>query len=207
MNRVRKSFKRTSGVRDAKLIIIACEGEITEKQYFNGVAYSEEYKNPKVRVKVLNRGSSNSDPKESVRSLNKFKKTYKLNRYDELWLICDVDRWGAKKIAEVNRLCKQKKYFIAVSNPCFEFWLFLHHVNLSEYSEDQLMSLSSCKRVCSELKTVLGRYNKINIDIVSYIDSIEHAMTQAQLLCAEELDWPNEVGSNVYKLMQSIINS
>ena len=65
-----------------------------------------------------------------------------------MWLICDVDRWGQKKLSEVDQLCKQKSYFFAVSNPCFESWLMLHFANMENYSDEKMEKLKKgCKVV------------------------------------------------------------
>lgn len=206
MQRTRKPFRRTSSVRDAKLIIIASEGEITERQYFKGIAFSPKYKNPKVHVEILKREGGESDPKQCLSNLDEFNLVYKLNEFDELWLVCDVDRWGDKKLAEVNRLCKQKKYFIAVSNPCFETWLLLHHVDINNYSGKELNQMSPCQNVSAELRRVLGKYNKTNVDIDDYINQVELAIRQAEILDINNKDWPLKFGSKIYILMKSIIN-
>ena len=45
---------------------------------------------------------------------------------DSLWLMFDIDRWGEKNISEICRQARQKQYQLAISNPCFEVWLYLH---------------------------------------------------------------------------------
>lgn len=208
MNRERKPFTRTSGVRDAKLIIIAAEGELTEKDYFHGVAISSKYRNSKVHVEFLSRGNSNSDPKACISSLNSFKKQFSLGKNDELLLVCDVDRWGSKKLSEIYKLSKQKSYLIAVSNPCFEVWLLLHHINISEYSTQKLEDLKNggCSAVINEIRTKGFKYNKSKLRINDYINNVEHAVKQAKILDPEKLAWPNGFGSQVYLLVGSMIN-
>src|SRR5258706_4532311 len=110
--RVRKKFTRKTGLRDAKLIIIATEGEKTERSYFLGVA--SKFRASRVHVEVLTRPGGHSDPKACLDTLNGFKRQYRLNSHDELWLVCDVDRWGQKKVSEVSTTCKQKGYYLAV---------------------------------------------------------------------------------------------
>lgn len=83
----KRSFRpraRRSGVRDAKLVVIAAEGQKTEKVYFDDLAYT--FHNPRIHVEVLER-------------LNSFRRQYKLRPdYDQLWLVLDVDRWGERKL-------------------------------------------------------------------------------------------------------------
>ena len=61
----------------------------------------------------------------------KFKKEFQLAGDDELWLMVDVDHWGNKHLAEVADQAGHNQFNLAVSNPCFEVWLFLHHADLS----------------------------------------------------------------------------
>ncbi|MEM6817072.1 MAG: hypothetical protein AAF600_22220, partial [Bacteroidota bacterium] len=76
------NFTRKSGFRDARLIVITTEGEITENQYFEQLKWSEKYKNPRVHVEVLARGDSNSDPKNCLKILNSVpKKTGLKNQF------------------------------------------------------------------------------------------------------------------------------
>ena len=208
MQRKRKSFARKSGVRDARLIIIAAEGELTERRYFEGIAYSKEYRNSKVHIEVLNRGTTNSDPKQCLAMLNGFKKEYNLNKNDEMWLVCDVDRWGSKKLSEVNQLCKQKSYSFAVSNPCFESWLMLHFANMVEYPEEKIQELTNgCKFVINELNNIKkGGYNKAKLNVNDFLEHVNNAVIQARNIDDPKSDWPNSFGSKIYKLMESIID-
>ena len=86
-----KPRERSSGFRDARLIVIATEGTETEKQYFKALA--DQYRNPKVHVEVLERVSTASSPDHVIGELDKFRHTFSLDKYDELWLVI-VGRTG-----------------------------------------------------------------------------------------------------------------
>jgi len=136
----RRNFTRKSGFRDARLIIIAAEGEKTEKVYFEGL--KEYYSNPRVHVEVLYKLGSSSDPTKVIKLLDTFRSIYNLRKdYDQLWLVIDVDRWGIPKLVSVSQQCVQKCYHLAVSNPTFEIWLLLHICALDTYSLDMLDEL------------------------------------------------------------------
>lgn len=206
MTRKKKPFRRTSGVRDAKLIVIASEGEVTERLYFDGLASSAEYSASNVHVEVLRRENRNSDPKALLISLSEFKRKYTLKFDDELWVVCDVDRWGNKKLAEVNRLCKQKGFFVAVSNPCFEIWLLLHFITADSFNNSSKEKLErGCNNVILELKKVLGSYSKTNIEMGKYLNRVEFAIDQAKTLDQGQ-DWPTSLGTRIYALTESIID-
>lgn len=204
---MRRSFSRKTGFRDSKLIVIATEGEVTEHQYFNGLKLHEDYKSPRLHVEILERGTRNSDPKACLDELSQFKKEYHLKQDDELWLVCDVDRWGDRKLAEVGQLCRQKKYLIAVSNPCFEAWLLLHKVTYNQYSQEEKDNLNgACGNIERELKRVLGTYNKTKIDVDVFLVDLENAVAEAKLIDVPEHQWPQSFGSKLFHLVESIGN-
>jgi hypothetical protein len=202
---------RRSRCRDAKLIIIAAEGQKTEKKYLEAVA--EEYYNPRIHVKVLDRKNSASDPKHVLEQLNRFRSEYDIQRgYDELWLVIDIDRWRAKKLSEVAELCSQKNYWLAVSNPCFELWLLLHLKSLDEYDEETLNEFRENKgnknrtQLELELVKLLENYNKRDPDITPFLPFVEAAINRAKKLDTHpEERWPNDLGSRVYLIAEKII--
>ncbi len=82
-------------LRDTKLIIIAAEGRKTEKQYF-GI-----FKNHRVQVVVIPSDDNRSAPEYILARLNGYTEEYQIGKNDELWLMVDTDRWGAKKLSEI----------------------------------------------------------------------------------------------------------
>lgn len=114
--------------RDARLFVIATEGEKTEKQYFSL------FRNRRCQVKIIETSEGRSAPKYVLERLKKFKKEYQLKGDDELWLMIDVDRWPEGKLAAVSSQSAQNNFFLAVSNPCFEIWLYMHHASTQKRS-------------------------------------------------------------------------
>ncbi len=207
----RRTFTRKSGVRDARLIIIAAEGEETEKIYFDGL--KKYYANPHIHVEVLERLESASDPARILKILDQFRSTYKLRKgYDQLWLVIDVDRWGSQKLAAVSQQCVQKAYQLAVSNPAFEIWLLLHIRALDTYSHEvQTEFLNNRKegnrtRLEKEFVNLLGSYNKVNLDMEFFSQHVLIAMRNTQIADRHpESRWPNELGTRVYVLVGEIL--
>jgi len=58
---------------------------------------------------------------------------------------------------------KQKDVGVALSKPCFEIWLLLHHVD-----KTAIVSLVNAEQTESALRVALGQYNKTKLktDIV-----------------------------------------
>lgn len=123
MPRERREFKRPSFVRNVqKLFVIATEGVKTEIKYFEQFKSEEYYNNQSIFIEVLKRLTTDSSPAVVIKQLNIFSKEFNLKDGDELWMVIDRDKqsWSTQQIAEVARLCIQKRYGFALSNPCFE---------------------------------------------------------------------------------------
>lgn len=187
--------RRIPSLRDTRLIIIATEGEKTEKQYFDGM-----FHNTKVQVLILPTIDSKSAPQYVFKRLSDFKKEYELDKNDELWLMVDIDRWEMKEISIIADDSLKKGFSLAVSNPCFELWLYLHHAELDKLEKYE------CDYFASQLKTLLGSYNKSNLNIDKFKDKIEIAVDRAKKLhknLAEK--WPSSTGTHVYKVVEKIL--
>ncbi len=203
--------KRLSGFRDAKLIIIAAEGNKTEKKYFEDVAIH--FHNPKIHIEVIEKVSTASAPEHVLRLLDDFSNKYKLRKnYDELWLVIDFDRWGERKLSKIAKLSSQKKYNMAVSNPCFELWLLLHLKSLDDYNENTLKEFIENKKIGNktrldiELTNLLGGYNKYNLDTTLFLNHVNEAIQEAMRLDIHpEHRWPNNLGTRVYILVEKVI--
>jgi RloB-like protein len=149
---VKREFKRKSGFRDAKLIVIATEGVQTEHVYFEGVR--QKYQRPNLHIELLKRtDAGHSSPKHVITELNVFKKEYHLVKGDELWMVIDKDRWLDEHLSEVTQECSQKNYYCAVSVPCFEIWILLHL--LTTIDNGSLVGLN-CERIIIRILELLG---------------------------------------------------
>jgi hypothetical protein len=190
-----KLLDRQHDRRDARLFVIATEGAVTEKKYF------EMFGNSRIKVKVLETGSDNkSAPKYVFDRLNLFKEQFDLDEDDMLWLVIDVDRWN--KDGELSQICseaKQKSYHLAVSNPCFEVWLCLHFGDLDP--EDR-----TCKQFKSSLGKILGSCNSSNLDLSPYQPYLADAVARAKILHSDlQQNWPPTLGTHVYRLVEILL--
>ena len=191
-----KLLERKHDLRNAKLFIIATEDKYAPDQYF-GMFGSH-----KVHVKILETLNGQSAPQYVLARLDKFKETYDLSDEDELWLLLDVDRWV--KPTQLIAVCpeaRQKGYQLAISNPCFEIWLSLHFAGLN-------LDDKTCSDFESRLRKILGSYNKCNLDLAVYKPRIQDAIDRARSLDPNpNAYWTSTLGSHVYKLVESILQS
>jgi hypothetical protein len=202
---------RRRGHRDARLIVVATEGTLTEKCYFEALV--TRYPNPRIHVEVLDRLDTASDPQHVIALLDEFRKNYPFKKgYDELWLVIDIDRWRTRQLSQVAERCAQNHYRMAVSNPCFEIWLLFHLKSLQEYPDLTLNEFRENRktgertRLEIELVNLLGSYNKSNPDTAVFLSHVGRAIAEAQRLDIHpEHRWPNDLGSRVYYLVGEIV--
>lgn len=203
----KRDFRRISNCRDVKKIyVIATEGEKTEPKYFNDLKAL--YRNPLVHVEVLKRQNSASSPNRVINVLNKFKSLYELKQADELWILIDKDNWGNRNLSITAAQCRQKKYYLAVSNPCFEVWLLLHLRDISKYGSHKIRALSenTNRDLEREIRRICGSYNKSNLDSSKFLSTVRIAIRRARKLDINpQHRWTNSIGTRVYRLAEKII--
>jgi hypothetical protein len=185
--------RKISHLRDTKLIIIATEGHKTEKQYF------KIFENIRAQVVVIPSEDNRSAPEYILERLNSYSEAYQMGINDELWLMVDTDRWGDKKLSEISQEAKKKNYFLAISNPCFEVWLYLHIDSIST-------NFTECKALKKILRQKLGSYNPSKLNLNVYKPNIALAIRRAKDISPDDGSrWPASTGTHVYKIVEKII--
>ncbi|MBM3334999.1 RloB domain-containing protein, partial [Candidatus Sumerlaeota bacterium] len=180
--------------REARLIVIATEGSETEKKYFTV------FRSTHVQVRVLPTEQGRSSPNHVFSSLSKFKREYELSADDQLWVMVDVDRWPKKMLAQVARGARQKGFRMAVSNPCFELWLYLHH---SDIDRGKRYTSQEMKK---ELAELLGGYDPSDLQTEQFERHIEAALRRARALdVAPKERWPSNTGTHVYRVVNEVL--
>lgn len=179
---------------DARLVVIATEGEKTEKQYFMM------FGNKRVQVEVLETKDGKSAPKFVLERLREYRREYVLNKDDLLFLVVDKDRWQSQQLGFVASESIKLKADLIVSNPGFELWLLLHHVH-----PDHVKHLKNSQEVEDELRKILGEYNKSNIKTEHFESNVGKAVERAISMDVKPKNrWPNQIGTRVYRVVQAI---
>ncbi len=181
-------------LRDTRLIVIATEGAKTEGQYF------DLFERKRVQIHVLPTEDGFSAPKHVFARLAEFKKECELGKDDQLWLMIDVDRWQESSLAEVASESIKKKFQLAVSNPCFELWLYLHHGDVDAGSRITSNDLKE------KLREAMGSYNKAKIELDKYRGKEDDAIRRAKALDGNvNHRWPDQTGTHVYKVVEEVL--
>jgi len=118
MNRRENSGRRRAPFREPnRSILVVCGAKATEPAYFDGLKRSR--RNPAVTIKIK---SKPADPRDR-REVRGRSRTPRPGEYDEIWCVVDVDEFDLDKAVAAAR---QLNVCLAISNPCFEYWLLLH---------------------------------------------------------------------------------
>jgi hypothetical protein len=193
-----REYKKGGPFRDASLFIIACEGAKREANYFK--LFNE--KSTRIRVVVREGSNSGEDPGKSAPNwlldwaICKVEE-FGLGENDSLWFVSDVDRWTQKSLRILNEECKKNKnWYIVLSNPCFEVWLFLHISDISKST--------SC--TCKELKNEIHKLTRGNTHVETLIKNIDIAVIRAKKADHDPSHYlPSQKITKVYILAEKLI--
>lgn len=83
--------------RDARLIVIATEGEKTEPRYFSVL------RSTKLQVRTIASEGGKSSPQHVLRNMERFERDFQIGEGDQLWLAIDRDNWEERSLSDVAR--------------------------------------------------------------------------------------------------------
>lgn len=182
--------------RDDRLFIIACDDTYAPKQYFDF------FRIPRIQVHVVPTTDGTSNAQAVLDRLLE----YEHQEHDERWLLLDTDHCTRgphiKPFLAALQMARQHGVHVALSNPCFELWLLLHHV-----PETEVRELADCAAVDARLSDVLGGYNKTRLVAKHYpLTSIFEACARARRLkeSAGGGDIPSSNATLVFQIWQSL---
>lgn len=184
-------------MRDDKLFIIACDDTYAVKQYFGF------FKMSRVQIHVIPSDARQSSAYHALERLRK------IDHFDddELWILLDTDHYiCGEHLGNFTRTLSEARRAninIALSRPCFEVWLLLHH-------ESNLAGLDNANMVERQLRDILGEYNKTSLKPEHYpIEKVADAIRNAETIDAivGGNDIPDSTTTRVYLLWKSVINS
>ncbi len=196
MGRKNRGYKKGEPFRDARLFVIACEGAKREKEYFETLVED----NRRVKIKILasdGEKHGKSSPKWVMSRAAEYEEEIGLAEDDQLWLVMDTDRWEEKELREIIKHCQEiPSWKTAISNPCFEVWLYLHLADLA----------TEPVQTCSELKRALHQMVKGGYKAGVFLKQIEEAIQRARTGDEHpEHDLPEPMITKVYLLAKAIL--
>jgi hypothetical protein len=145
-------------------ILIVCEGEKTEINYF------EELKS-KLRLSAL-QVSVHQSPRNCPLVLATYaEEKSRKNEFDKIYCVFDKDTHTNFENAKNKISSLGDKFKAAYSVPCFEYWLVLHFMYTNKpFNATNKKSIGD--QVCFELKKYLPNYKKNQKNILELIGKI-----------------------------------
>lgn len=204
-----KSSRRKLSIRAPyKRILIVCEGEKTEPNYFRGlVSY---YKLNTAYIEIT--GECGSEPKSIVNFAKQKSREEKNqnNPFDEVYCVFDKDSHSNYKeaISDIEAVRDKETKFIAITSvPCFEYWLLLHFIYTTKPYLKSSSSSSSSTEVIKELKNYIQDYQKNHSNIFEQLRqnldfAINNAKKVLENLKGTECDNPS---THVHILVENLI--
>jgi len=199
----RRSDARRAPDRDpGRRILIVCEGEVTEREYFEG--FRRWCKNPRVEIAfdgpagvpltLVGRAKQRRD--EADRAASRAGDDFL--RYDEVWCVFDVDEHPHVVSAREGALAAGLR--IAMSNPCFELWLLLHFADNPGMQPRHEMQ----RRLSDRTPAIRDKH----VDFEALAGGYDDAYRRAERLARDARDRGDDVTGNpsteVYLLTDSI---
>ncbi|HMO03760.1 MAG TPA: RloB family protein [Kiritimatiellia bacterium] len=179
-------------------MVIAMEGAVTEPTYFEAFWPPRE---SEVQIKLVNNPGHKSHPKEVLQRLKTcFTKSYDLKR-DQGWMVIDRDAWPEQELREACTDAGKAGFRVALSNPCFELWLYLHLRNMRAFS-----GRHDCQ---NKLAGILPGYQpdkKGGYEEEALRKGVHDAVRRAELLDTTPNEpVPPEYATRVYCLMRELL--
>src|SRR5579862_9140742 len=161
MAKSRYNSGRRKRERPKKLIVVATEGEKTERIYL------DQFKPPRdssLQLKVLHNWNHKTHPKEVLKKLKAYSKTGNVGPEDELWLMIDRDGWKEEDLNEVAAEAAKCGFKMALSNPCIEYWFYLHFRDNKHFNHRH--------QLLPEMEKLLKGYTKGDYDAAKLAEKV-----------------------------------
>lgn len=137
------------------------------------------------------------------------------NDLDEFGILIDRDMQTHSEVNMIECIdyCKKKGYHCYIANPCFEFWLLLHLSDVKKEYNDRLLEIKENKKV-SDKHTFVSKevsekahHGKCGINFrKNYMPYIDIAISRAKEFASDEDELLNNIGCNVWKLVEAMKN-
>ena len=174
------------------------EGKETEPRYFDCFKTDRE---ADMQIKLVPNPKHKSRPMEVfLRLVDYFRRTATRSK-DEGWLVIDRDAWSEAELDEVCTKAKTEGFFVAMSNPCFELWLYLHL-----RTDRPFNGRHDCQKRLEEILDSYSMDSKGGYDVGALLHGVENAIERAiKLDLNPDHPWPKSQCTRVYRLVAKLL--
>ena len=189
--------------RESKLFIIATEGEKREPDYF------KKFGSTNIKMIILEGTGGLSAPTQLIEKLDEYRKDSNkdFGEGDECWIVFDTDHHNEADMEDILKASKTGGFSVAVSNPCFEYWLFLHRFDAHELppticDEEVLQRPHRMKNV---LKETLAGYDFKKALYREFRENVARAVKSAKnQRSVSTKPLPDCPGTDVWRLVEKL---
>lgn len=134
---------------------------------------------------------------------------------DKICLVVDRDKNSFVVNEKINQykyvvdVCKENGFGFYITNPCFEFWLLLHFDDFTELDKALLFDNPNITKKKTYAEKELSKriaFKKNRYDADSLVLKLQTAIVNVKTFCEDIDHLENEVGSNLGKLFEEIID-
>ena len=186
----RSAFKKTK-----RLFVVATEGAETEPIYFQEFHPGRD---GVFRLKLLGNPKHKSRPVEVVQRLMEYEKRERPGPDTEYWAVVDRDAWPESELQDAwEMISASRGYHLALSNPCFELWLWLHL-----RPNRPFFHRHDCQRA---LTREWPDFAKSSYDAAALMPHVASAIARAaELEERPDAPWPEQQGTRVHQLVSRL---
>jgi hypothetical protein len=173
-------------------LLVVCGTEKTETAYFKGFRTSLGANS--VDIKIVERPRSPDQVVEHAKNRRDYRD------FDECWCVLDVDAYEQEggKVTKASATADAAGIKLAVSNPCFEYWLLLHHRGWDR-------PLSRCKDVWVPLRKSVNSYDKSKLRFADFAEGVLSAVARAKVRDPSARDFAINPSSSVWVLVERLM--
>jgi hypothetical protein len=179
---------------------IAAEGKETECHYFETIL-RDIYNN--ITIKTIKHHGN--DPKSLQKAIEKTMANLKgvMNPNLHAWVVVDRDQWKEEDFDAVAAWTKKSKNRgLALSNPCFEFWLLMHFQPYCPIHDSRDCLKKLLEHIPDYDKKLSGKIKSFFVE-ESIVTAIKNAKECTE--CGGR-GWPEKTGTTVYLLVEKILS-
>jgi len=194
----RRGFRRQVEFEERnRFIVIAMEGAETEPRYF------KEFRAPregKIQIKLVSNPNHKSRPAEVLERLEHYFRRNGISG-DEGWIVIDRDAWPEEELNDVHHRARKANFSVALSNPCFELWLYFHLRDPCPFNDRH-----HCQRQLADILEDYRPDSKGSYDVSQLLVGLDRAIERGRNVDSESQDtWPRRQATRVYRLVERLL--
>ena len=204
--------KRSESNRNSSARVLIVGEGLTEERYFEAVAKEYGLQKKYITITASSEGPLPLEVAESVK--NEIENAINRNSpYDHVFCVFDMDvetglKNACQEILDTCNDMENKKDVLALSYPCFEYWVLLHF----EYKRPVFTKKSPCVDCTDKLKKRikneknLPNYKKNYNGFGMFMDKLEIAIKNSKKSCREASNdiTGNPTSTEVYKVLECL---